>query len=453
MTESKAAREVGREQGDLGMRAAVRDITPSTPGPLAGYEARRGAPSTGTQDALEAALLVIGDSHSQVAWLTIDVIAVPAPLAALLRDAVRAGLNEHGLPVVVAASHTHSAPLDWVGSIYPGHSGESDPLVVAELIDHVRSLAAGVAAQPEEPVTGGWAERHAVGVGANRLDPQGPHDDRVGVLTLRSVPGGALRAVLFDAATHPTVYGPDNLRWSADWPGAARRVLRAAAAAMNAAAEHSGPAPIVLFLQGATGDVSARFTRRGNDAVEVARLGGIAAAAGIAAIAHDARPLSACVRHTNRVVDFERRVLPSWEAAEREVDEALAVREALVGLSPIDPKVRLAQSRVDGALVQRALVAADPARVLACEVSVIAIGDVAWVHVPVELFSRIGERIRAGSPFPTTRVIGYADGYLGYLPDESAFIQGTYEALSSLFPADAADRLVHETCEILKEIR
>ncbi|MDQ0615333.1 neutral ceramidase [Microbacterium sp. W4I4] len=453
MIESGTTVQADREYGGLWMRAGVRDVTPSISGPLAGFEARRGRSSTGRQDALEAALLIVGDPRSRVAWLTIDVIAVPSPLAMRLRDAVRTGLNEQSLPVVVAASHTHSAPLDWVGSIHPGHSGESDQFVVSELVDHVRALAASISMQSQVPVVAGWAERQAVGLGANRLDPQGPHDDRVGVLALRSVQNGALRAVLFDAATHPTVYGPDNLRWSADWPGVARRVMRAAAAEMNSAAGHIDPEPIFLFLQGATGDVSTRFTRRGNDAVEVARLGAIAAAAGIAAIAHDARPLSSRVRHIARVVDFERRVLPSREAAEREVSEAVSAREGTAGLSPIKPQVRLAQSRVEGALVQRALVDADPARVIACEMSVTAIGDAAWIHVPVELFSSIGERIRAGSPFPTTRVIGYADGYLGYLPDEPAFVQGTYEALSSLFPAEAADRLVREAWEMLEEIR
>ena len=435
------------------LRAGVVDVTPSRPGPLAGYEARRGAVSTGTNDPLHATLVVLGDEAERMAWLALDAIAVPAELARRLRDAVREGLADPDVFVVAAASHTHSAPRGWVGSIHPGHSGSIESDDVDELIGKVRALAADLAKTEPESVAGTWGSGNAVGLGANRLTPGGPHDDGVGVLALRSVATGALRAIVFDAAVHPTVYGAVNLRWSADWPGAARRVVSAAARAVNESAGQDDGAAVVLFLQGAAGDVSARFTRRGADSREVARLGTIAAAAVIETIAHDGHELNGPMRRLSRVIELARRPLPSIEVAERELAQAAADHAELADMPPLDPRVRLSQSRVDGALVQRGLVAAAPDDVIRFPISVLAIGDVAWVHVPVELFTSIGGRIQSGSPFPVTRVVGYADDYLGYMVDEAAFEAGTYEALSSYFLPDAAHRLVDEVRQMMKEIR
>ena len=72
---------------------------------------------------------------------------------------------------------------------------------------------------------------------------------------------------------------------------------------------------------------------------------------------------------------------------------------------------------------------------------VVALGDVAWAHVPLELFASLGQAVQELSPFETTRVIGYTDGYVGYLADRAAHEAGSYEALSTFFPADAGDLL------------
>lgn len=437
---------------ELLLRAGRTGIDPRTPGPLAGYAARGDAVSTGVHDPLEAALLVLDDATTRTAWLSLDALAAPAPLAERLRDAVRAGLGDDALPVVVAASHTHSAPLGWVGSIHPGYDGAVDPDKVDELAARVAELAASLAARPAEAVTAAWGQGTASRLGANRLDPALPHDDSVGVLTLRSAETGTVRAVLWDAATHPTVFGPGNLLLSADWPGAARRAIRSALAA-GAAAHDPDAAPVVLFLQGAAGDVSTRFTRQGHGTAEVARLGELAAAAAIGAIDQPSRLLAPSIRRASRMLELERRPLPSRADAEHELAGTVAALAELAHLPRTDPRVRLAQSRVEGARVQCELVAAHPPPTVGLALSVTAIDDVAWVHVPGELFSSIGERLRRRSPFPVTRVIGYADGYLGYLVDEAAFADKSYEALAGSLTPEAGDRIVDAAHDILKELR
>lgn len=55
------------------------------------------------------------------------------------------------------------------------------------------------------------------------------------------------------------------------------------------------------------------------------------------------------------------------------------------------------------------------------EVQAIQLGPVVFVSNPAELFARAGLDIKAGSHFPQTRVVSYANGAVGYVPTEDAF--------------------------------
>ncbi len=420
---------------DLTLRAGTTIVTPSLPGELGGYIARNHAVSTGTHDDLEAALIVLEHASTRVAWLTLDAIGITAELDARIRAAIGDALDDATL--VIAASHSHSAPLGWTGAIHPGNPGLRSAQAADELAERVAALARTVVTEAGIPVRAEWGSSRVEGVGTNRLAPDGPHDDTVGVLALRAE-DGELRAVLFDFATHPTVLGPGNLQWSADWPGAARAALRAAI----------GPKPVIGFLQGAAGDVSTRFTRRADDFDEVERLGARVAMGVLGVLERREAPLAAELRASTVVVRLARRALPDPEVAELAVEHAAAALEQTPG-SPLDPAVRLAQTRHDGARVQRDLVAAQLPPALDLPLTAVAIGDVAWLHAPVELFASIGQRIASVSPFVATRVVGYSNGYAGYLADSSAHAAGSYEALSSFFAADAVGPFVDAASDLL----
>ena len=67
-----------------------------------------------------------------------------------------------------------------------------------------------------------------------------------------------------------------------------------------------------------------------------------------------------------------------------------------------------------------------------------ALGDVVLVAVPGELFASLGSRIEAASA-GMTLILGYTNGYVGYLTDISAHESQTYEALASPFGPEAAN--------------
>lgn len=413
---------------ELLLATASLDVTPPPGHLLDGYIART-RPACGTADPLRVTIIWLSTANDPgVLWLSLDAIAVGSELTAELAAAA-AGVA--GIPrscVLVCASHTHSGPAGWTGQIHPVIPASREPRLSEPLV-----AAVAGASLERTPVRATWRSTEVVGVGANRHRRNGPHDNTAGVLTLHS-PTGSLLAVLLDFACHPTAYGPDNLYWSADWPGAARLALV------------SDPAVVVGFLQGAAGDVSPRFTRQGRGAAEVARLGGLLAARVTDALAEPGLELPAAAPAIRRTtVRLKVRDLPtSTEAAE--IVEAATAR-VHGGLD--DPAVRIAQTRLDGARGQAQMAAADLPDELELLVSVVVLGDVAWVHLPVELFAVHGAHLQADSPYPITRVIGYTDGYYGYIVDPDAAATGAYEALITFFDQPTTDTLLTATADLL----
>ncbi|WIV58116.1 hypothetical protein [Amycolatopsis nalaikhensis] len=141
------------------------------------------------------------------------------------------------------------------------------------------------------------------------------------------------------------------------------------------------------------------------------------------------------------------------------IEDSLALRGAaeaewrreLAGHGEDHPAVRIARTRYEGCAMLAAMAASDrPTGCARVPVSVVSLGEVAWLHTPFELFASLGLRIRRGSPFRHTRVIGYTDGYLGYLPDADGHRDGVYESYVTLFGADAGDVLVAHCLELLR---
>ncbi|GAA1108635.1 hypothetical protein GCM10009630_01940 [Kribbella jejuensis] len=405
---------------ELLLAAKSLDVTPPPGHRLDGYAARAGL-STGTADPLKATVIWLSsDNDPGVMWLTLDAIAVGRELTCELAAAAGAAAGIPPSHVVVSASHTHSGPSGWSGEIHPVIPAAREFDLVDPLVGAVGSVQL-----ERRPVTASWRSIEVVGVGTNRHHRNGPHDNTAGILALHSL-SGSLEAVLLDFACHPTTYGPENMQYSADWPGAAREALAPA---------------VVGFLQGAAGDVSPRFTRQGRGAPEVTRLGSLLAGRVREALAHPGLELPQsppAIRRTTLTLPI--RDLPTAAEAERLVCVAA---NHLNGTD--DPSGRIAQTRLDGARGQALMAGAALPPTYDLPISAVTMGDVCWINLPVELFAIHGARLQADSTYPVTRVIGYTDGYYGYVVDPPAAEAGTYEALITFFDQPTTNHLLTQT--------
>ncbi len=218
------------------------DITPPIGHPMGGYSDRKQG-ATGTHDPLYATVMVIESGETSLALVTCDLRSfVSTRVGELARQ--RFGVKS----TIISVSHTHSGPLTWELRS-PWYAQAED-----KMLDGIgRAKAAMFPAQLEMSSGNTYLgfNRRKVEDGRARMWwrnaeklPSHPLDPLVNVLQVKDA-SGTLRAVLVNFACHPSVLGPDNLQYSADYPGAMKRYI-----------ESQFPGAMCLFVQGGAGDIN-----------------------------------------------------------------------------------------------------------------------------------------------------------------------------------------------------
>jgi neutral ceramidase len=74
------------------------------------------------------------------------------------------------------------------------------------------------------------------------------------------------------------------------------------------------------------------------------------------------------------------------------------------------------------------------------------------ISFPGELYTEIGMRIKAGSPFHRTYVLGLANDYVGYVPTRKAISEGGYSEDVRKVDADAEDVVLAHSLSLLNQV-
>jgi hypothetical protein len=383
--------------------------------PMAGYAARTG-PSTGTLDELTIGALVLTSGTDRLVLVAADLAAVDRSLV----DEIAAAAGLARSELVICASHTHSGPA---GVITRMHPGDVDRLDVSLRAEFVRRCVQAIeqAKERAEPVELLFGQMETEGLAANRNGLDGPFDPCVSVLAARDATG-QLTAMLVHFACHPTILSAANRLVSAEFPGALRRSLEGALSAQEL--------PVVLFANGAAGDVSTRYTRATQNETEVERVGQGLAAAAIEALAI-AQPVGAGIGFASETVTLTPRSLDDLPHSLEQGADGDSVAER-----------RKAETRAQGAILLDRLAKSGPDVIQhTFELPAWRLGELGLVAVPGELFASLGRQIVDSGTGPAL-VLGYANGYVGYLVDDTAHETGTYEALASPFARGAGETVV-----------
>jgi neutral ceramidase len=238
-----------------GLKAGVAkvEITPPLGEKMWGYFDRQ-VGAQGIMDPLFARVLVLEAGEKRLALVVLDLGRTfgPAQLERLRETARRSSGISY---VLVQATHTHAGPV--ILDEYPGNAvpaWETAALEkIAKAIDEARQhtvdakLGTGdgvvyigynrIRVNPDGTVTMFWTNPTRV--------PTAPVDPTVSVLRVDAVDGKPL-AILVNYACHPVVFGPDNLQYSADFPGVMIKTVEQA----------FDGGPLCFFLQGAPGDIN-----------------------------------------------------------------------------------------------------------------------------------------------------------------------------------------------------
>ena len=458
---------------------ARSDITPPLGIGHAGWGAQAHQRAAGVDLPLWMTALAIGDGEQTCVLIDIDAMYLFEQEAAAVRQAVAALTGLPGTHIRISYTHTHSGPIS--GSTWSSWMDQGTEMV-ANYDERLRHEAAGVAWAAIRNLT---PVRIGAGHGTSRIavnrryrrpeddaiivgrNPAGPVDHEVQLVRLDTVEGAPLAAIV-NYACHPITVGPDNDLITPDYPGVVKRVVEQATGAR------------CLFLQGACGDVGPIRGVARNGRHEYRRLGamlGHEAAriwwemelpgrvetyagtldSGAPLAMYDETPLPDIERRLriiSREIPLPTRQIGDPDLLAAEFSEHAAVLDRLRVIGAADETIRH-----ETMLAKRAAMRAALARDLAgrsqraVEIQGIAFGpDIALLAMSAEPFVKIGQRIKAHSPFPSTLVSGYSNVGWAYLPTADAYPLGGYEVEVTPFAPEAADLMVEASQAVLRDI-
>lgn len=406
--------------GELKAGAVSADITPD-PAMTNWVDMK---PYDGVLDRIAVRALVLGDDETEMAFLCWDLIDAGEEAVAQVRRAIQDATGVPERHILVAASHTHSAPRSpfTEASLTPGRGERARPLLQDPVYRAWAERLPGVCAKVAQEAKGA-ARPASLAIGRadagewlfNRrpVDPEGkvvtmfqpkdPHslpdglrfgpvDPTLTALTLEDPKGRAI-ATLFSVPCHSVSIYPHHRGVSADWPGPACAHVTEALGGET------------LFLQGCAGEIVPG--RRGEAArAEMARFFADRALAAVG----------------------QRRLLPT---------ASLKVTAGTAAL-PLTQEARTHAGE----------------DIRPVEVQAVACGPFALVTLPGEPLNGLAGAIQARSPFPHTLVVGYANGrgvgYVG-LPGEKA--RGGYEAGAGRGTEEAGLFLIETATRLLREMK
>ena len=389
------------EQSGLRVGAIRVDITPASDAalPMSGYAGRTEG-FKAIHDPLHLRTIVVDDGKNQAALVSCEVIGFSN---ALWDDITRNLAAATGIPrenILLAAVHTHAAPS--LGT-YEGKLTEKQVAYVEKLkkaiVDSVLDAKKNL-----QPAKVGFGTGHA-NVNMNRRarddqggwmlgnNPEGVSDKTVAVIRFDSFAGEPI-AIVTNYGVHGTVLGQGNLQISSDLPGATARFVE----------QHFGDKIVAPWTSGTSGDQDPIY-RTGTDFRNVAALGRILG---------------------EEVIQVADSIKTSPRARVRAMQSVVTC-----------PGKRTVQAPGPGR--EYKWEDADPVSI---RLSLLVINDIAITGVSGEVLTNIGLRLKKESPFTRTIMVTHCNGSSGYLPDDAAYEQVSYEITTTRVKPGCAENTI-----------
>lgn len=441
--------------------AAASNITPKLGTSINGN--MRDGRAAQIHDELHARCLVLDDGQNRLAFAVTDSCMLPREVT----DAARRFVHEEtGLPedhILISATHSHSCGTS--AAVFQSDPDPEYPRFVARRIaDGIRRAAGnleparigwGSGSVPDEVFNRRWKMKPGTALpnpfggtdqvkmnpgvaNPNLLEPAGPTDPQVSVLSVTS-PEGRPIALLANYSLHYVGgTGPGHI--SADYYGAfADRVQQLLGA------DRQDPPFVGIMSNGTSGNIN-NINFRGPAVsykpYEKMRLVADKVATEAVRVQKSIRyrewvPLS--VAQTELKLGVRK---PNAEELSRAKEILASAKRPLTTLEEI----------YAGETVQ---MAEYPAQVPVL-LQAMRIGDLAVTAIPCEVFVEIGLELKQKSPIQPTFTVSLANGYNGYLPTPEHHALGGYEtwrAKSSYLEVQASRKITDALLELLGRLK
>lgn len=378
-------------------------ITPEEPMWLSGYGNRTKPAEGKIHDLYARAAALRSPGGKTVVFVSLDLIGVPAEMAARISRAVK---ERHGIEradLMLTCSHTHCGPAlddklshmldmkedDWAK--VKAYQKQLDGKIIEAIDGAMEDLG---------PARLTWGVG-SCGFAKNRRPPigEGPTDHDVPVLQVTS-PAGELRGVIFGYACHNTTMAFDF--WFGDYAGVAQLYL-----------EDRHPGAVALFHTGCGADQNPLPRRE----IELAEQYGRSLAVAVEEVlVGKTKPVGSYVATDFRTIDLAFDTLPGEEAIRKQLESGSRFEQARA-------KLLLAEIEENGKLRET----------YPYPVQVWRLGnELIWVALGGEIVVDYSLRLKQELGPERTWATGYANDVMAYIPSERVLKEGGYEGATSM---------------------
>lgn len=409
------------------MRVAtcVVDITPQHEVHLCGYvgEARK-HPAKGIHDNPLAVSLLLEVQNVRLLFLSVDVIAVDGKKSSIIKKEICEEIGMDEQHIIISAIHSHSLPKGFMredSAFDQPNDPEYFTYVCSRIVESIKGIDMKLT-----DVTASIAECKIHGYYSKRSDIEAEFDDNAAIIKFMN--GEKVVAAMCNFNCHATVLGPDNMLLSTDLIGKVRSILE----------KELGVIPYTFT--GASGDISNRQFRQGNDFDELDRVG-----TGIADILKKMDSYNSLDLGELHIKKYEHHIVYDntlhYDDYRREIKEA----EKELAQKNVSLDVWKLRSSEIMALNNKLNVKTVDFYVRGI---VIHSGNLTIVTFPGELASKFGLQLRKICKTEHFLLIGYANDFQGYFIETEDYGK-TYETKASNTPRGESEAIVDEIGELL----
>lgn len=408
------------------------DITPPPGVVLGGYAGYR--PCGGTHDPLYCKAIVLEQAGLRFCLVALDLLCVDEGLYRRIAQKVSyLGIEPQRL--IVSAIHTHAAPQGVISDEGPltevnCSAEERTPEFRAYMEDVIckTESACRIAIETLEPFLVRTAKSATPPVGSERHTGATPGGDLT-VIQCKTESGKLL--TLYNFPCHPTVLGPDNLLASADFAAGIEALLNC---------------DMAVFLNGAAGDISTRFTRQESSFAECSRMSQIAAKHVQSVIQNLPFTQPEPLRGIHTMISLQPRPIVSVATAQAELQERTTQWEDAKTAGADAASLRLLKTYVEGAWVNLEFAKSMAGiQQLDLPVTVFCFAGMEFATIPGELFSTLQPE--------GLSIIAYSNGYFRYICPEEAYEANHYEAMAAIVARGSGERLIHEIKQLHRQLQ
>ena len=419
-------------------------------------------------DPCKVRVSVLEDGATKLILIGVDALALYSPLIENVRNQINAACGVPQENILIGASHSHSSGP--TAMVQPGEFDHADEFVqflayeksscadpkyldfvekqmiktTCEAVNSIQEVTMGIGIGREDTVSfnrrfkmkNGLTYTHPGQLNPDILEVAGPIDPDVGVIGTWDKEGKCIGCIV-NFACHTTT-NPGGT--SANWVYYMEQTIKGA----------MGAACVVVFLQGASGDV----TQVDNLNPDVNRsgeawarfVGAKVGAEAVKVLLDMPRGILLPLNSKSEVVRMGRRVPEkgkvekSYELARKDPEEVGATEwtfaKEIVLLDSLLKKEK-----------------ASPV-----EIQVLQVGPAVFVSNPAEFFCQLGIDIKKQSHFPFTFPVSMANGCVGYVPTKEAFDLdgGGYETrltAYSYLEIDAGNKMVDLGVKLVRKLK